>query len=85
MLDGENWWIGLEDASTRSADLEEGKTLMSSSRTPVAAVIMGQDRIYVYDYTDDLEKAEEFHQIQTEKNRPVVLLDGVLAVGLMAE
>lgn len=84
-LEAQPWWIGVQKVSLADVDLQYGQAVLASSRTPIAAVFCGEGTVFVYDYTDDAEKAAEMLTLQQEKNRNAAECEGLIAVCVTAE
>ncbi len=80
VLDGTPWWTEIQGISEAEAVRSEGQAALDSSRTPVAAVKLADQTVYVYDYTDDPAKGEWFLDIQKHYQRTAAMAEGLLAV-----
>lgn len=79
-LDETDWWLDVTKVSVQESDVTEGKERLDSNRTPIAAIAVGERDVYIYDYTDDADKASEMCRIQKKNGREAVEIDGLLAV-----
>lgn len=80
LLEETDWWLDVAKVSAQESDVTEGRERLNSNRTPIVALHVGKQAVYIYDYTDDADKASEMCGIQKKNGREAVEIDGLVAV-----
>lgn len=80
VLEETDWWLDVTKVSVQESDVTEGRERLNSNRTPIVALHVGKQAVYIYDYTDDSDKASEMCGIQKKNGREAAEIDGLVAV-----
>ena len=81
-MENEPWWQGIKYVTCDESEMLGGKALLGSARVPVAAVVYETTTVYIYDYTDDLEKGNTYVNMQLTREEPrrAAIVDGYVAI-----